>query len=106
AKHSEPASTAALQQERRLTISGSVFSREEYPISIVLCQPTFNFGSVMMKYAQNRKWTGSRSCNDANFSWRLGSDFYLRTAWTRPAAASFSLDLFVNKQLRVLTCWL
>src|SRR5215813_10602602 len=53
-----------MQQERRLTISGSVFSREEYPISIVLCQPTFNFGSVMMKYAQNRKWTGSRSCND------------------------------------------
>src|SRR5215510_207911 len=33
-------------------------------------------------------------------SWRLGSDFYLRTAWTSPATASFSLDLFVNKQLR------
>ena len=29
-----------------MTISGSVFPREEYPISIVLCQPTFDFGSV------------------------------------------------------------
>src|SRR5262249_7382721 len=75
-------------------------SREEYPISIVLCQPAFDFGSVMMKYAQNRKWTGSRSCNDASFSWRLRSNFYRRTAWTHPAAARFSLDLFVNKQLR------
>src|SRR5262249_34039286 len=28
----------------------------------------------------------ARSCNDASFSWRLGSDFYRRTAWTRPAA--------------------
>src|SRR5262249_10116091 len=93
-----------MQQERRLIISGSVFSREEYPISIVLCQPAFDFGSVMMKYAQNRKWTGSRSCNDASFSWRLRSNFYRRTAWTHPAAARFSLDLFVNKQLRPEFC--
>ena len=43
---------------------------------------------------------GQVSQRYTSFSWRLGSDFYLRTAWTRPAAASFSLDLFVNKQLR------
>ena len=32
-----------------------------------------------------------------SFSWRLGSDFYLRTAWTRPAAAvSLSIRLSIN----------
>jgi hypothetical protein len=45
------------------------------------------------------RWMGSGLAMIHKFSWRLGSDFYLRTAWTHPAAASFSLDSFVNKQL-------